>query len=198
MENQTQIKDLDQLKSMWLDLNRRVERLENQTLEDGRKAVSGKITTAREDLAARYKRFMIVGFMMGILFPMFLFTSRSDFFPDETIKYVSTALFFSYFITAGVMDAYLYNEVKGIDLAVMTVNQVIRRARTLKRRHHIFMIILIPFAVVCLTVFAIPLIHEPFIISGMIAGGIAGLAIGLRQYFRMMRDYREMMQQYSD
>lgn len=198
MENQTQIKDLDQLKSMWLDLNRRVERLENQTLEDGRKAISGKITTAREDLAARYKRFMAVAFIMGLFFPIFLITSPAGPFPEGTIKYVSAALFFSYFITAGIMDAYLYNEVKGIDLAVMTVNQVIRRARTLKRRHHIFMIILIPFAVVCLTVFVIPLINEPFIISGMIAGGIAGLAIGLRQYFRMMRDYREMMEQYSD
>lgn len=196
MENQ--INDLDQLKEMWSDLNRRVERLENQTLEEGRKVASGKITTAREDLATRYKRFMIIGFVMGVFFPLFLIMSPTDFFPDGTIKYVASALFFSYFITAAVMDSYLYNEVRSMDLAMMTVSQVIHKARTLKRRHHIFMIILIPFAVITLAVFAIPLLDDPFIIAGMITGGVVGLCIGLRQYFRMMRDYREMMREYSE
>ena len=196
MENQ--INDLDQLKEMWSDLNRRVERLENQTLEEGRKVASGKITTAREDLATRYKRFMIIGFVMGVFFPLFLIMSPTDFFPDGTIKYVASALFFSYFITAAVMDSYLYNEVRSMDLAMMTVSQVIHKARTLKRRHHIFMIILIPFAVITLEVFAIPLLDDPFIIAGMITGGVVGLCIGLRQYFRMMRDYREMMREYSE
>jgi len=196
MENQ--INDLDQLKEMWSDLNRRVERLENQTLEEGRKVASGKITTAREDLATRYKRFMIIGFVMGVFFPLFLIMSPTDFFPDGTMKYVASALFFSYFITAAVMDSYLYNEVRSMDLAMMTVSQVIHKARTLKRRHHIFMIILIPFAVITLAVFAIPLLDDPFIIAGMITGGVVGLCIGLRQYFRMMRDYREMMREYSE
>lgn len=196
MENQ--INDLDQLKEMWSDLNRRVERLENQTLEEGRKVASGKITTAREDLATRYKRFMIIGFVMGVFFPLFLIMSPTDFFPDGTVKYVASALFFSYFITAAVMDSYLYNEVRSMDLAMMTVSQVIHKARTLKRRHHIFMIILIPFAVITLAVFAIPLLDDPFIIAGMITGGVVGLCIGLRQYFRMMRDYREMMREYSE
>lgn len=196
MENQ--INDLDQLKEMWSDLNRRVERLENQTLEEGRKVASGKITTAREDLATRYKRFMIIGFVMGISFPLFLIMSPTDFFPDGTMKYVASALFFSYFITAAVMDSYLYNEVRSMDLAMMTVSQVIHKARTLKRRHHIFMIILIPFAVITLAVFAIPLLDDPFIIAGMITGGVVGLCIGLRQYFRMMRDYRDMMREYSE
>lgn len=196
MENQ--INDLDQLKEMWSDLNRRVERLENQTLEEGRKVASGKITTAREDLATRYKRFMIIGFVMGVFFPLFLIMSPTDFFPDGTMKYVASALFFSYFITAAVVDSYLYNEVRSMDLAMMTVSQVIHKARTLKRRHHIFMIILIPFAVITLAVFAIPLLDDPFIIAGMITGGVVGLCIGLRQYFRMMRDYREMMREYSE
>ena len=198
MENQTQIDDLDQLKKMWGDLNRRVERLENQTLEVGRKVTSGKITTACEDLASRYKRFMIIGFLMGVTFPIFQILSPTTIFLDGTMKYVSAALFFLYFITAAVMDSYLYNEVKSIDLAMMTVNQVIDKARTLKRRHHMFMIILIPFAVVTLTVFAIPLLDEPVMMAGMIAGGAVGLFIGLRQYFRMMRDYREMMRQYAE
>lgn len=196
MENQ--INDLDQLKEMWSDLNRRVERLENQTIEEGRKVTSGKITTAREDLATRYKRFMIIGFVMGVFFPLFLILSPTDFFPDGTMKYVASAPFFSYFITAAVMDSYLYNEVRSMDLAMMTVSQVIHKARTLKRRHHIFMIILIPFAVITLAVFAIPLLDDPFIIAGMITGGGVGLCIGLRQYFRMMRDYRDMMREYSE
>lgn len=196
MENQ--INDLDQLKEMWSDLNRRVERLENQTLEEGRKVASGKITTAREDLASRYKRFMIIGFVMGIFFPSFLIMSPTDFFPDGFMKYVASALFFSYFITAAIMDSYLYNEVRSMDLAMMTVSQVIHKARTLKRRHHIFMIILIPFAVITLAVFAIPLLDDSFIIAGMITGGVVGLCIGLRQYFRMMRDYRDMMREYSE
>ena len=196
MENQ--INDLDQLKEMWSDLNRRVERLENQTIEEGRKVTSGKITTPREDLATRYKRFMIIGFVMGVFFPLFLKMSPTDFFPDGTMKYVASALFFSYFITAAVMDSYLYNEVRSMDLAMMTVSQVIHKVRTLKRRRHIFMIILIPFAVITLAVFAIPLLDDPFIIAGMITGGVVGLCIGLRQYFRMMRDYREMMREYSE
>lgn len=198
MENQTQINDLDRLKEMWSDLNRRIERLENQTIQEGIKVTSGKIKTACEDLASRYKRFMIIGFLMGIAFPVYLITSPSDFFPDDLMKYVSAALFFLYFITAAVMDSYLYNEVKSMDLSMMTVHQVIHKARTLKRRHHIFMIILIPFAVVTFAIFAIPFLNEPVIITGMITGGVVGLCIGLRQYFRMMRDYREMMRQYAE
>lgn len=200
MEKQSQITDLEQLKEMWNDLNNRLERLERierQTLEEGKKVSSHKVRTAKEDLAARYRKFMSISLTAGLLFPIYLFLASGGSYPEGTAKYVSTSLFFIYFMTAAAMDFYLYKEVNRIDLASMTVMEVISRARTLKHRHHIFMAILIPFAAITLGVFASQLIDDPFILAGMATGAVAGIAIGLRQYLRMMRDYREMMEEYD-
>ena len=189
--------DIDQIKEMWNNINRRLDKLERQTIEVGRRVTSEKAHTAKYDLARQYKYFMIIGFIAGVLFPSWLLLSSSSLYPDTPLRYLSAALFFIYFMTAAVMDAYLYNEVKSINLAYMPVDQVIVRARELKKKHHIFMIILIPIAIVTLGMFAYPLLDETAVLAGMIFGGALGLAIGLRKYFQMMGDYREIMDHYS-
>lgn len=189
--------DIDQIKEMWNNINSRLDRLERQTVDIGRRVTSEKAHTAKYDLSQQYKRFMIIGFIAGVLFPTWVLLSSSSLYPDTPLRYLSAALFFIYFMTAAVMDAYLYNEVKSINLAYMPVDQVIVRARELKRKHHIFMIILLPIAIVTLGMFAYPLLNETAVLAGMIFGGAVGFAIGLKKYFQMMGDYREMMEQYS-
>ncbi len=189
--------DIDQIKEMWNNINRRLDRLESQTVEIGRRVTSEKAHSAKNDLARKYKTFMIIGFIAGVTFPCWMLFSSTGIYPDSPLRYLSAALFFIYFMTAAVMDAYLYNEVRSINLAHMPIDQLIVKARELKKKHHIFMIILILLAIVTLGMFAYPLVNEPAVLAGMIIGGAFGLAIGLRKYFQMMGDYREMMDQYS-
>lgn len=197
MDNINRINDLEEIKSMWKDVNRRLENLERQTVEESRRMDTRKIRTAKEDLARNYKRFMYIGAVFGVMFPVFLITA-DHLYPSGTWKFISAGLFMIYFLTVAIMDGYLYNEVMGINLAEMTVKRVIERAKALKHRHHVFMMILIPMALVTIGVFCSQFLNDTFMMAGVCLGGLIGVLIGLKKYLQMMNDYREMMAQYSE
>ena len=95
-----------------------------------------------------------------------------------------------YFFIAGLMDLYLWEGLKTIDVTRMGVTEVARKAVHYRRMHHIFQMILIPLAVVCISLFCISFSNTPAMVTGIVCGCALGLACGLRLYFRIMRNYR--------
>ncbi len=195
MENLSNITDIDRMKEMWSDMNTRLTKLEKDLSEQSRKVSSNKVHTAKEDLIRKYRRFIVIAGITGIFFPLLLCFGAVAYYPQIPWRYASAAMFFIFFMVAAGMDAYLYMAVRDINLATMSVLEVASRGRSLKRHHHIFQIILIPFAIVTLVVFAIPIASDTGLIIGMVIGGIVGGLIGLSQYLKIMRDYREIISQ---
>lgn len=103
------------------------------------------------------------------------------------------ALFMAlYFLTAALMDRHLYRGILAIDIQRMPPPEVARRALACRRLHLQFMAALIPFAALLLGFLGWCFSGEPDLLWGMAIGGAVGLAIGLAQLLRFLRDYRTL------
>lgn len=188
--------ELETLRSAWGEMNDRLGRLESMTMEACRMAASGRVRTAGDELARTYRRFMVIGIIMALAFPSYLMGAHLSAAVSMSARAICAVLFALYFAAAACMDAWLLQGVRAINPAFMSVNEIITRARRLKRMHHVFMCILLPFAIVCVGVFIWLMVDNVYMLAGICVGGIVGLAVGLSMYFRMMREYREMMRDY--
>lgn len=147
------------------------------------KVTSGKAVTARERLMARYRMMFSVVAPLGMLclLPVWKLLPLWG---------VATVLLF--FLVAALMDYYLYRGIRSIDLSADGVEEVAAKARFYRRRHHLFQLLLIPWAIVIIAIYLSSFGQEEGMLWGIIGGGVVGLAIGLLMYFQMMRDYRSM------
>ena len=95
-----------------------------------------------------------------------------------------------YFYIAAFMDIYLMRGLKSINLNTMSVSTVCSLVSKYKRIHHICMIVLIPICITIIGLILTEFISNTYMIAGVIAGAIVGLAIGIVQYHRFMSDYK--------
>ena len=192
----TEVAELETLKLQWRNLSQRIERLENKMLSnDSRKVIDGKISSARELLLKKYKRFFILGICMAIVTPVMFMSMLTEFGIDETNKLIISGLFWLYFLTAALMDAYLMRKTKEIEPAEWPVSKVRAEAIRLKKFHHKCMAILIPFAIITIGYFVYNLASDVYILIGIAVGATIGLAVGLKQYFEMMAAYKSMIEE---
>ncbi len=117
---------------------------------------------------------------------------------QPTLNITLTAIMVLYFTTASIMDYWLYRRVSEIDIFTMKVKTVTEIAKTCKKRHHQFMMILIPLCILTLGLMAYCVIDEPYVLIGMITGGAIGLAIGCQKYFDFMKDYHTLSDNDND
>lgn len=147
------------------------------------RVTSGRVTSARDRLMRRYRMMFLVAAPFGIFanIPM-----------ADTLPWWGMAVIVSFFLTAAGMDFYLYRGIKGIDLSADGVEEVASKARFYRRRHHMFQLLLIPYAAVILAVY-FSYFGAAEMRWALATGGAVGFGIGLGIYIQMMRDYRRML-----
>lgn len=148
--------------------------------------------TSLQRLSRNYVRFSRSAIIMCFFSLGFM---RFDIFPAEGRLLLTISLCL-YFAVCSIMDYWLYIKTSSIDVFSMKVGEVATIARLCRRRHHQFMLALIPYAAYILGLFiCFPLKHGDSVWIGAVAGGIVGGAIGIRKYLEMMRDYRRLSEE---
>lgn len=175
----------EEIKKTWAEAARK---LYAPTPEELEIMYIGRKETALEGLAQRYRRFSRLGLVMAIVSVFWMFSGIQPEIPS--MKYVIAILFVIYFATCSVIDNWLYRGVASINCFTMPVSEVIDRALYYRRKHLQSMILLIPFAIIVLGTLAYSFMSDIYTIYGIIAGFIAGVAIGLRQFHQFMAEYR--------
>ncbi len=176
---------VEELEKAWLNLSDRIDRIEKNEI-DRERLFGMKRKTALDSLASRYRRFSTVAFvmilpgMMSLLNPL----SRSD------IKWWVAGYCILYMVVAGCMDGWLYKGVSAIDVTSMPVLEVGRLCRFYRRRHHQFMLLLIPLACIFIGLICYAFRFDPYFIAGAVAGCVAGIIIGTVQYLKFVSDYK--------
>lgn len=144
--------------------------------------------TAISRLMRRYHRFSNVALVMILWCLVVFFT---PIFPQE--YRLSLALSFGiYFLTVSIMDYWLYNGLKSIDCAEMSVREVAYKATFYRKRHLQFVAILLPLAIALVTFMIWVSTNDPAMIAGTIVGTLLGLAVGTRELLKFMNDYRDL------
>ena len=173
--------DIDELQDKWCEMNSRLSKLENAYTKD----IIGKKKTAQEKLVSQYRVFSIIS-------ALFIIISLISWW--RLFGAAIGVIFAVYFLMTLTMDLTLMKKVAAIDMSGMPVTEVARRAIDCRRLHHIFQIILIPIAVLILGYLCYTNTVNEYFIWGCVAGAAIGIIIGLRIYFRMMSDYKKIIQ----
>lgn len=92
----------------------------------------------------------------------------------------------------GVVDRYIYNRLKDIDLSAMSVTEVSHIASSCRRLHLLAQLILLPLVLLFLILVAIGA-KEEFFRWGLLSGALFGAFLGLCKWLDIMRNYRNLM-----
>lgn len=150
--------------------------------------VSGRQKTALQNLAARYRRFSVIGGIVILIGVSYCF--NDNIFPgDPLFRIIFGAAFALFGMVASLIDQWLYLGIRSIDVNTMSVKQVIDKALLYRKRHLQTVAVLFPSALALIS-FMVWKMHNLFFLSGAVAGFIVGLAIGLRQLLNFLADYR--------
>lgn len=153
--------------------------------------INGKRKTALQNLADRYKRFSIMGVILIMLSLSYCF--NPNIFPGDIRWRIFLSVAFAlYALTASVMDHYLYNGIRSIDVVTMPVKEVIGKALFYRKRHLQFIAVLLPFVFAIIGAFAWKGDNIYFRL-GILVGFIVGAAIGIFQLMSFLSDYRAII-----
>lgn len=154
--------------------------------------ISGRHRTALTRLAERYKWFSNIAIPIMLIVPFTIFHNVLKHTPMN-LKLIWVIFAMVYFGLCSVMDRWLYNGIKSIDCATMTVNEVSNKALFYRKRHLQFIVVLLPMAIIVIGSLMMLTDITPYFIYGVIAGGILGLVLGLRQFLNFMADYKSLL-----
>lgn len=177
--------NLDNIRRAWISMG---ESLGYNTTDFSTKKFNNMKTTL-DRLADKYKMFVIISIVM-ILTSSFTL-SRPEILASPWNIYLPIAYSIYFFITFAI-DFYLYSGVKSIDALTMSVSEVAHKALYYRKRHLQSIMILLPMAVVIIIFTARAFAFAPDVLTGIIAGALVGLAIGITQLCRFLRYYRKL------
>lgn len=144
--------------------------------------------TALERLACRYRWFATMALLLCLYCPL----TVARYINDPTLRLTTMIVFTVYLLTCSAMDWYLYSCIRAINVASMSVSDVLMRAMQCRKRHLQFVAILVPCACVILGLLFYGFDPNPYMLWGMITGAVVGLAIGTVQLRRFLRDYKSL------
>lgn len=187
--------DLEDMKALWLDLNKRVSSLEEENRRLVRQVVNNKYKTAQERLIRKYSVFIIIEIIM-ILYIILVV----EFNPMVVEKYKTvTLLSWSLFLAgAAGLDLYLRESMKRMDVYNLNVSEITRLAARNWKLHKMGIIIGLPIAFGAIILFGLLMDANKFTIYGMIVGGIIGFIIGLSQLRKFSESYHLLQTKNQD
>lgn len=147
--------------------------------------------TSLERLARRYRLFSLVALMAGSGPTLLLWLGRLH--TDMDLPGWLVLCFEAYFLVCSLVDYWLYRGIKSIDCTSMTVEEVLHKSIFYRKRHLQFIMVFLPLATAIILTAGIYLSSDMYMVYGMAAGALFGIAIGVKQFMDFMRDYRDVI-----
>ena len=183
-----EVMNTDELKLLWEENSRRLSQLEDDMDSMVRNARDGRRRTALDNLIAYYRRFSMLAFACALMCSVYL---KVTYLPEE-IRIMIAVWGVVYFLTAGIMDRWLMKQLEKINIYTMSFSEVVKRVINCRKKHHLFMLILLPMAVCLVGGMAFFSTNE-ILVWGIWAGILVGCIIGARAYYKIMFQYKELL-----
>lgn len=181
---------MENIRRTWEEMGERLENRDESGSDHGNSDYGRyRRETALEKLKRKYLTFSTMALIFIFVWPCSLFNLR-DLVGDWLWPLL--IIFSLYFAVCSAMDYWLYKGIGTIDCYTMTVKDVIEKAYYYRKMHLRFIAILLPIAFICIGSLGWVMREEPYIIAGMLFGGILGFVLGYRQYLDFMSEYRRL------
>lgn len=181
------MEDLENIKNMWIELNGRISALEEDNKRLARKVTSEKFKNLQEKLVAKYRNFIIVEAIMIIYVVLFIFFNPLVL---EKYRWITSIYWLVFFSGEILVDLYLMNRVKQMDIYLSSVRNITRQAAENWKFHKIAIAVGFPVAIGAIVLFALAMDANEFVYFGMTVGFMVGLVIGICQLMKFKKYYR--------
>lgn len=182
------MENIDNIKQMWNDLNRRLESVEQENQRLANNIMRSNLKSTREKLIGKYKKFIFVEFIMFLSVGILIYNGARV----EIYKIPALITWEVFFLAEAFLDYYLMNRLQNIDIYTSPLCEISSIAQKNWKIHRIAIIAGLPFALVCVALFALCLGSDKFILLGILVGFIVGSIIGVLELRKFIKYYKEL------
>lgn len=186
MNETDNIKEFEEMKEMWLELNKRVSILEEENRSLAKNVRENNFKSSKDRLVTRYKKFIILESLMVIFFPLIIFNNPEG---VEKYRWITFSYWIFFFLMEAGIDFYLMTRIEKLDLYNTPISEIANEAGQIWRIHKLAIIVGLPIAIGAIILFALFVNANEFVLAGMAVGGVIGALIGIRQLLKFKSDY---------
>lgn len=183
--------NIDDMMIMWKEMDSKLSSLveDNRRLADEIK--KNTLRGSRERLMRKYRAFII---MEAVCIPLMFLVLGLNPLVTNQFRWPALIYFICFFLLEIGIDGYLLYKLNSIDIYNDSIMEISRQARTNWKIHKIAILIGIPIAIGAVVLFCLAIGSNIEMLWGVFVGGAIGLGIGLNEFFKFMRHYKEMSQ----
>ena len=181
------MENIEDMKTMWIELNERVKSLEDQNRTLAKKVIANKYKSTKEKLIKKYLSFSLLSFIM-IIFSIFGILMNP--FILGKYKWITFICWICFFLFEGSIDLYLCRNLQRIDVYNTSFRKIAATTAQNWKVHKLAVVIGLPFAVLVCILYALAIQADVFAVYGMVCGAFVGLIIASFQLKRFYSYYR--------
>ncbi len=184
--------EIDEIKSIWNDMNIRLEKSESLNKKLLNEIMDNKHQTAKDKLMKYEVRYLILSAAFSLITPSYYLTGL--------FSLTGCIMFAGLFVVAALWQVYKIVLLQKMKLDEFSTTELLQKALKFKivtrLRTIIGLAAMVPFLAIFIMVS--PELMKPFILGAMGIGVIVGLIIGLTDYFRNQKDIDKLINCYRD
>ena len=180
--------DIDEIKTTWIKLNNKIDKLEVRNLQLERKVKEGRVKPYQEKNIRSMKVLIVVAFIVSVMVALF-----------PTIFTVRTKIIYCVCMLWAILDCwYFVRQMKGFDFVMQSTQEIVERTYRIKKLFNRRQIIGIIFSIpVLMSLFYDMSQEQPFLLYAGIIGGIIGLIWGLFLQYNFKKRLRKIREEFE-
>lgn len=184
--------EIDEIKSIWNDMNTRLEKNESLNKKLLNEIMDNRHQTAKDKLMKYEVLYLILSAVFSIITPLYYYTGL--------FTLAGCMMFSGLFVFAALWQVYKIVLLQKMKMDLFSTTELLQKALKFKIitriRTIIGLLLMIPFFAIFFMVS--PQLIKPEILTGMGVGLVVGLIIGLTDYFRNQKDIDKLIKCYKD
>ena len=181
--------NIDDMMAMWKEMDNKLSSLVEENRMLANEIKKNKVRSNQEKLGRKYRAFII---MEAVCIPLIFLLLGVNPEVVEKYRWPTLIYFVCFFLLEICIDGYLLCKLNNIDIYNESIVEISRKAKANWKTHKIAVLIGIPIAIGAVVLFCLAMGGNEAPIYGIFFGGAIGLGIGLNEFFKFMKNYKEM------
>ena len=184
--------EIDEIKSIWSDMNTRLEKNESLNKKILNEIMDNRYQSAKDKLMRYEVIYLILSAVFSFITPLYYYTGL--------LSLAGCGMFSGLFVLAALWQVYKIVLLQKMKMDQFSTSELLQKALKFKiitrMRTIIGLLLMIPFFAIFLMLS--PQLMNPAMLTGMGAGVVVGLIIGLADYFKNQKDIDKLIKCYKD
>lgn len=181
------MKNIEDMMVMWKEMDSKLSALVEENKKLAAEIKKNKLLGNQERLIRKYRAFIIIE---ALCIPMIILLLIANPLVVDQYRWATLIYFVGFFLLEICIDGYLLYKLCSLDIYKDSIIQISRQAKSNWKIHKIGVLIGIPVAIGAVSLFCFAIGGNITILCGVFVGGIIGLAIGLNEFFKFMKEYK--------